>query len=100
LHCRHQQQQHETKEETMTRKLIAATGATVALGLVGAGAAGAVGYNPPGPGLGNRADCPYSTTWTPQRIHAQDGTGVNARPGAPLHLQDGTGPHGAWHAGR
>jgi hypothetical protein len=84
----------------MTRRLAATIGAAATLGIVGAGAASAAGYSPPVPGWGNRADCPYSTTKTPLRIHAQDGTGRNARPGAPLHALDGTGPHGPWAGGR
>jgi hypothetical protein len=86
------------KEITMTRKLIATVGAVAVFGVVGAGAASAAGN--PSPGSGSRADCPYSTTNTPLRIHAQDGSGQNARPGAPLHLQDGTGPHNPWAGGR
>lgn len=85
----------------MTHKLIATVGAAATLGLVGAAAASAAGYHGSGqPGSGNRADCPYSTTSTPLRIHAHDGTGPNARPGAPLHLRDGSGPHGRWAGGR
>ena len=84
----------------MTRKLLATIGAVGALGAVGAGAAGAAGYAPPVPGWGNRADCPSSTANTPLRIHAQDGTGQNARPDAPLQALDGTGPHGPWAGGR
>ncbi len=83
----------------MKRKLAAIVGAVAVLGAIGVGAAGAAGYGSPVPGWGNRADCPYSTDGTPLRIHAQDGTGANARPGAPLRLQDGTGPHGHWRAG-
>jgi hypothetical protein len=84
----------------MTRRLIASVAAVATLGALGAGAASAAGYSPPVPGWGNRADCPYSTTTTPLRIHAQDGTGQNARPGAPLQALDGSGPHGPWAAGR
>lgn len=87
----------------MTRTKLAAIGAATALaavGAMGAGVAGAAGYDPPVPGWGKRADCPYSTTKTPLRIHAKDGSGRYARPGAPLHLEDGTGPHGPWMAGR
>jgi anaerobic selenocysteine-containing dehydrogenase len=84
----------------MTRKWMAAIAGAATLGLVGTAAASAAGYNPPVPGWGNRADCPYSTTKTPLRIHAHDGTGANARPGAPLHAHDGTGPHGPWAGGR
>lgn len=82
----------------MTRKLVAAVGAAATLGLVGVGAASAAGHHPPL--AGNHGDCPYSTTKTHLRIHAHDGTGRNARPGAPLHAQDGTGPHGPWRGGR
>jgi anaerobic selenocysteine-containing dehydrogenase len=91
---------NERKETTMRRKLIATIGAAATLGALGAGAATAAGYNSPVPGWGNRADCPYATTETPLRIHAQDGTGQNARDGAPLHALDGTGPHGPWAGGR
>jgi hypothetical protein len=83
----------------MKGKLVATVGAVVALGVTGAGFAEAAGYNGV-PGWGQRAECPYSTTKTPLRIHAQDGTGQNARPGAPLLAQDGTGPHGPWAGGR
>jgi hypothetical protein len=84
----------------MTRKVLTTIGAVSVLAAVGAGAATAARYTPPAPGYGHRADCPVATTKTPLRIHAQDGTGQNARPGAPLEARDGTGPHGPWHAGR
>jgi hypothetical protein len=85
----------------MKRKLAATIAAVVALGAIGTGVAGAAGYGPGGPGWGsgNSADCPYSTDGAPLRIHAQDGTGPNARSGAPFRLRDGTGPHGPWRAG-